>query len=54
MVYGAKAVLPTELQYRSSKVQAYQPIKAEQARQDAINWLEESWDITVTRSTGFQ
>jgi hypothetical protein len=29
MVYGAEAMLPTDLQYGSPKVQAYQPIDAE-------------------------
>jgi hypothetical protein len=31
MVYGTEAVLPTELQYRSPRVQAYQSVVAEQA-----------------------
>jgi hypothetical protein len=40
MVYGSEAILPTELQYGSPRVQAYQPIEAEQAWQDAIDLLE--------------
>jgi hypothetical protein len=54
MVYGAEAMLPTELQYGSPRVQAYQPVEAKRAQQDAINLLKESRDITVTRSTGYQ
>jgi hypothetical protein len=42
MVYGSDVVLPTELQYRYSRVQAYLPVEVEQAPQDAINLLEES------------
>jgi hypothetical protein len=53
-VYGAEAMLPTELQYGSPKVQAYQPNETEQARQDAIDLLKESRDITITRSVGYQ
>jgi hypothetical protein len=53
MVYGAAAVLPTELQYGSPRIQAYQPAKAERARRDALNLLEESRDITVTRSAWY-
>jgi hypothetical protein len=32
MVYGSEAVLPTEPQYESPRVQAYHPVEAEQAR----------------------
>jgi hypothetical protein len=31
MVYGEEVMLPTELQYRSPRVQAYQSVEAEQA-----------------------
>jgi hypothetical protein len=54
MVYEAEVVLLTELQYGSPRVQAYQPIKVEQALQDTIDLLEESRDIAVTRSAGYQ
>jgi hypothetical protein len=54
MVYGAKAVLPTKLLYGSPRVQAYQPVEAEQAWRDAIDMLQESRDIAVTRSSGYQ
>jgi hypothetical protein len=54
MVYGEEVMLPTELQYRSPRVQAYQSVEAEQAWQDALNLLEESRDVTITRSAGYQ
>jgi hypothetical protein len=54
MVYGAKAMLHTELQCGSPRVQAYQPIKAERAWQDTINLLKESRDVTTTRFVGYQ
>jgi hypothetical protein len=50
MVYGTKVMLPTELQYGSPRVQAYQPIEAKEARQYAIDLLKESRDIIITRS----
>jgi hypothetical protein len=53
-MYGLEVVLPTELQYGSPKVQAYQPIEVEQARQYDIDLLEESRDIAVVRSDGYQ
>jgi hypothetical protein len=54
MVYGAEAMLPTKLQYGSPRVQAYQPDTVEEARKDAIDLLEESRDIVIMRSVGYQ
>jgi hypothetical protein len=54
MVYGSEAVLPTKLEYISPRVQAYQLVEAKQARQDAIDLLEESRDITIARSVRYQ
>jgi hypothetical protein len=54
MVYGTEAVLPTELQYGSPRVWAYQPDEAEETRKDTIDSLEESRDITVTKLAGYQ
>jgi hypothetical protein len=54
MVYGAEAVLPTDLQYGSPKVWAYQPDAAEKDWRDVMDLLEESRDIVVIRSIGYQ
>jgi hypothetical protein len=54
MVYGSEAVLPTELQYESPRVQAYQLDEANQARWDVIDLLEESRDVTITRLARYQ
>jgi hypothetical protein len=54
MVYGAEVVLPTELQYGFPRAQAYQPDAGEETQKDAINILEESRDIVVTRLVGYQ
>jgi hypothetical protein len=54
MVQGAEAVLPTKLQYGSPKVRAYQSDAAEEAQKDAIDFLKESMDATVTRSAGYE
>jgi hypothetical protein len=53
MVYGADAVLPTELQYGFPRVRAYQPGVAEEGRKDAIDLLEKTWDIAITRSARY-
>jgi hypothetical protein len=54
MVYGEEAVLPMELQYGSPRVKTYQPVETKLERQDAIDLLKESRDITVARSAGYQ
>jgi hypothetical protein len=43
-------VLPTDLQYESPRVRAYQLDIAKEARKDAIDLLEESRDTAVIRS----
>jgi hypothetical protein len=54
MVYGAKALLPTNLQYRSTRVWTYQPDVAEEARKDSIDLLKESRDTIIIGSSGYQ
>jgi hypothetical protein len=54
MVYGAKAVLPTDLQYGFPRVRVYQSNAAEEVRRDAINLLKESRDTAIIRSAGYQ
>jgi hypothetical protein len=54
MVYGAEVMLPTELSYGSPRIRGYQPGVAEEAQKDTIDLLEESRDIVVMRSVGYQ
>jgi hypothetical protein len=54
MVYGAEVVLPVDLQYRSPRIQTYQPDAVEEARKDTIDLLEESRDTANIRSAGYQ
>jgi hypothetical protein len=54
MMYGSEVVLPSELQYGSPRVQDYQSVEAEQARQDVVDLLEESRDIVIVRSPRYQ
>jgi hypothetical protein len=53
-VYGSEIVFPTKLQYEYPKVQACQPVEAEQTQRDAIDFLQESRDIVVAKSVGYQ
>jgi hypothetical protein len=41
LVYGAEAVLPTELTYGSPRVQAFDEADQEQRRHDDVTLLEE-------------
>jgi hypothetical protein len=54
MMYGAEAVLPTDLQYVPPKVRTYQPDATEEAQKDTINLLKESRDFAIIRSAGYQ
>jgi hypothetical protein len=54
MVYGVEVVLPIKLWYVSPRVRAYQLDTAAEAKKDTIDLLEESTDITIARSVGYQ
>ena len=54
MVYGAEAVLPTDLDHGSPRVKAYDERRSEDARQDAIDRLDEVRDVALVRSTKYQ
>ena len=54
MVYGSEAVLPSELEYGSPRTRAYQLASSEEARQDAVDILEEARDNAVKRSAKYQ
>jgi hypothetical protein len=54
MVYGTKVVLPTKLQYGFPRVWAYQSDAVKETQKDIIDLLEESRDIIVARSAGYQ
>jgi hypothetical protein len=47
-------VLPSELQYQSARVQAYQPIETKQTRQHIVDFLKESRDINIARSARYE
>ena len=54
LVYGAEAVLPTDMIHDSPRVQAYVEYDAEEARQDSLDLLEEEREIALQRSTIYQ
>jgi hypothetical protein len=54
MVYRVEAVLPTDLQYGSPRVWAYEPDAAKEARRETIDLLEEARNTAIIRSAGYQ
>ena len=54
LVYGAEAVLPTDMIHDSPRVQAYVEADAEEARQNSLDLLEEEREIALQRSTIYQ
>jgi hypothetical protein len=49
MVYGAKAVLPTDLDYRAPQVLAYDEARLEKDRQDMLDQLDEARETVLLR-----
>ena len=54
LVYGAEAVLPSDLLHNAPRVKLYSEDEAEQARQDAVNLLEEEREMAMIRLTIYQ
>ncbi|XP_048566865.1 uncharacterized protein LOC125546772 [Triticum urartu] len=54
LVYGAEAVLPSDLLHNAPTVELYNKDEAEQARQDAVDLLEEEREMAMIRSTIYQ
>ena len=53
MVYGAEAVLPSDIRHDSPRVEAYVEADNEKARQEALDLLDEERDIAA-RSAIYQ
>ena len=54
MVYGAEAVLPTDLEHDSPRVAAYDEDDNKQARQDSVDLLEEERELAASRTAIYQ
>ena len=50
MVYGAEAVLPTDLEHDSPRVAWYTETDAKEVREDVVDLLEEAREMALTRS----
>ena len=54
MVYGAEAVLPSDLLHSAPRVEIFSEDEAEQAQQDVVDLLEEEREMALIRSTIYQ
>ena len=54
MVYGAEAVLPSDLLHKAPRVELFSVAEAEQACQDAVDLLEKEQEMALIRSTIYQ
>ena len=54
MVYGAEAVLPSDLLHDSPRVANYVETENELARQDSVDALEEARELALERSAVYQ
>ena len=54
LVYGAEAVMPSDIIHDSPRVAAYSEAEVELARQDGIDLLEEARDLALSRSAYYQ
>ena len=54
MVYGAEAVLPSDIRHDSPRVTTYIEADNETTRQDALDRLDEERDIAAARSAIYQ
>jgi hypothetical protein len=54
LVYGAKAVLPTDLEYGSPRTRAYDDQSTQTSREDSLDQLEEARDVALLHSVRYQ
>ena len=54
LVYGAKAVLPTNLEYGSPRLQDYNEQSNRTTSEDTLDQLEEARDVALLHSAKYQ
>jgi hypothetical protein len=54
LVYGAEAILPTDLEYGSPRVRAYTEQSNRPNREDSLDQLEEARDVALLHSARYQ
>ena len=54
LVYGAEAILPTDLEYGSPRLKVYQEQQNQQAREDSLDQVDEARDMVLLHSACYQ
>jgi len=54
LVYGAEAILPTDLEYGSPRLKAYQEQRNQRAREDSLDQVDEARDVALLHSARYQ
>jgi hypothetical protein len=54
MVYRAKAILSTDLDYGVSRGMMYKELEAKDFLEDALDWLDEACDVALLHSAKYQ
>jgi hypothetical protein len=54
LVYGAEAVLPTDLEYGSPKIKGYDESSNQRAREDSLDEVDEAHDVAMMHSARYQ
>jgi hypothetical protein len=54
LVYGAEAILPTDLEYGSPRTKAYDDQSNQTSREDSLNQLEEARGVALLHSARYQ
>jgi hypothetical protein len=54
LVYGSEAMLPTDVEYGSPRLKAYNEKNNDATREDALDQLEEARDVALLHSSRYQ
>ena len=54
LVYGAEAVLPTDVEFESPRLRAYNEQSNQAAREDALDQVDEARDVALLHSAKYQ
>jgi hypothetical protein len=54
LVYGSEAMLPTDIEYGSPRLKAYNERNNDATREDALDQLEEAQDVALLHSVRYQ
>ena len=54
LVHGAEAILPTDLEYGSPRLKAYQEKQSQQAREDSLDQVDEARDMALLLLAQYQ